>query len=447
MIKRNKWQGAGILSFIICCVSIWSCAALKEETVEKKSIINTAHLDTLYQEMIVDGDSVGIVHIYSEYPDYHMVGDEDEGIACVDDASRAAIFYLRQYKNTSSAEHLRKARKLLKFLLAMQAPNGYYYNFIWPDGTIHKDGVTSIPEPNFWAWRTLWAFGEAVEVLGNGDPLVKEINRQRNTLVTNIINERSFKSNALDTAMGVAFATWLPKISGTDQAAIILMSLSMMINQKAIPDSISEDSIIALMTHFADGITLMQIEQPDSLHDGAFLSWENLWHAYANIQSYALLTTGEVLDDPHLISHALYEIDNFYPGFLSSGGLEHFFIRAEDGTLKRYDTKAFSQIAYGRRPMIWAALKAYEMTKDEKYFLLAKELISWFAGKNAANVPMYDPATGRGYDGITGPGQYNKNAGAESTIEALLSLQAFEFYAGLKNGEDEDIPWEIFLIR
>ena len=39
---------------------------------------------------------------------------------------------------------------------------------------------------------------------------------------------------------------------------------------------------------------------------------------------------------------------------------------------------------------------------------------------------MYDPATGRGYDGLQGPSSFrvNRNAGAESTIEALMALQA-----------------------
>ena len=78
--------------------------------------------------------------------------------------------------------------------------------------------------------------------------------------------------------------------------------------------------------------------------------------------------------------------------------------------------------------MIWAALKAYEMTKEEKYLTLATDLAAWFSGNNPANVPMYDPATGRGYDGISGPDGYNKNAGAESTIESLLALQAIEKY-------------------
>jgi hypothetical protein len=380
----------------------------------------------LYAEKNVGGDTVGIIHIYSEYPDYHMVDDGDEGSACVDDASRAAIFYLRHYQNTSDPEHLKKGRMLLRFLLSMQSPNGYYYNFIWPDGTIHTDGSTSKPEPNFWSWRTLWAFGEAINILDKSDPLVNEIAAQRELLVKNILSEPSFRSNSTDTTMGWSFPTWLPKISGTDQASIILMGLTFMMQQQSDTSGIHNDSLAAFMEHFADGITLMQIEEPDSLHDGAFLSWENLWHAYANIQAYALLVTGEVLKDPHLTAHALYEIDHFYPAILKTGGLEHFLVRVEDDRILRYDTKTFSQIAYGRRPMVWAALKAYEVTKEEKYLSLAKDLVTWFTGTNPANTPMYDPVTGRGYDGISSATEINKNSGAESTIESLLALQAME---------------------
>jgi hypothetical protein len=413
---------------VLMCLMLCMCAPAKEKQIEQKGTLNTSHLDALYQELLIGGDTVGIVHIYSEYPDYHMVGDADEGIACVDDASRAAIFYLRQYKATSAPEYLHKGRMLIRFLLAMQAPNGYYYNFIFPDGTINKDGSTSMPVPNFWAWRTLWAFGEALNVLDVNDPLRNPIRLQRGRLAMNILLENSFKSNATDTAMGVAFATWLPKISGTDQASIVLIGLSLMLQQESNVDSMRGGSLVDLMEHFADGIMLMQIEQPDSLHDGAFLSWENLWHAYANVQSYALMMTGQVLDDPHMISHGLYEVDHFYPAFLKAGGLEHFFVKIEENKITRYDTKSFSQIAYGRRPMIWAALKAYEITKEEKYLALAKELGEWFSGKNPANVQMFDTLTGRGYDGITSPGEYNKNSGAESTIESLLALQELEKY-------------------
>lgn len=421
--NQHTWLIVAIM--IAICFS--RCSPKVEEEANSISVINTAHLDALYAEKMVGEDTVGMIHIYAEYPDYHLVGDSDEGIACVDDASRASIFYLRHYQNTSDAEHLRKGRMLIKFLLAMQSPNGYYYNFIWPDGTIHTDGITSKPEPAFWSWRTLWAFGEAIHILDQSDPLVNQMKKQREILVGNILKEEAFRSNATYTTMGWSFPTWLPKISGTDQASIVLIGLSFM-HQQMNSIGIQKDSLAAFMEHFADGITLMQIEQPDSLHDGAFLSWENLWHAYANVQSYALLTAGQVLNDPHMTAHALYEIDHFYPAFLKAGGLEHFFVRVEDGKILRYDTKSFSQIAYGRRPMIWSSLKAYELTKDEKYLSLAKDLAAWFSGANPANTPMYDPSTGRGYDGISSPDQINKNSGAESTIESLLSLLAMEEY-------------------
>jgi len=101
-------------------------------------------------------------------------------------------------------------------------------------------------------------------------------------------------------------------------------------------------------------------------------------------------------------------------------------VKVVDGKIARYDASQFPQIAYGRRPMIWAALKAYEITSEKKYLILAKELAGWFKGNNPAKFSMYDEETGRGYDGINGADQINKNAGAESTIEALLSLQALE---------------------
>ena len=315
---------------------------------------------------------------------------------------------------------------LLKFLLAMHAPNGYYYNFIWPDGTIHKDGPTTKPEPNFWAWRTFWAFGEALAVLDVNDPLERLIRQQREVLANNILNEKSFASFETDTAMGIFIPTWLPKVCGTDQASIILVGFSMMLQQPSAKDLIPKDTITAFIRHFAEGIYLMQVEQPDSLHDGAFLSWENLWHAYANIQAYALMTAGQVIDDPHMTSHGMYEVDHFYPAFLTAGGLDHFSVKVVDGKIARYDASQFPQIAYGRRPMIWAALKAYEITSEKKYLILAKELAGWFKGNNPAKFSMYDEETGRGYDGINGADQINKNAGAESTIEALLSLQALE---------------------
>jgi hypothetical protein len=391
--------------------------------------VNTAHLDTLYGEINVGGNDVGFVHIYSEHPDYHMVGDDDEGFACVDDASRAAIFYLRQYKISDNPEHLRKAEMLLKFLLVMQAPNGYYYNFIWPDGSIHKEGVTTVAEPNWWSWRVLWAFSEAMDILGpDRAALLSRIKAQRNILVRNIMREPSFQSERVDTVEGLIIPAWLPGESGADQASLILMALAQMLEETDDGSEISRDSLISVIRHFADGIVMMQIHAKDSIQDGAFLSWANLWHAYGNSQAYALLKVSQVLDDQRYAASALYEIDHFYPALIDAGGFDFFWVKKADSTISRNQTQVFSQIAYGKRPMVFAAIAAFEITGDDKYLLLAKELGKWFAGGNIANTVMYDPVSGRGYDGIISATEINKNAGAESTIESLLSIQALAKY-------------------
>ena len=61
---------------------------------QSEFIVNKAHLDYLYKEIIVDGKEMAVIHIYCNAPDYKYVGDVDEGYACVDDAARVAIFYL-----------------------------------------------------------------------------------------------------------------------------------------------------------------------------------------------------------------------------------------------------------------------------------------------------------------------------------------------------------------
>ena len=76
--------------------------------------------------------------------------------------------------------------------------------------------------------------------------------------------------------------------------------------------------------------------------------------------------------------------------------------------------------------MIWACIEAFIVKDEEKYIRRAEEITEWFSGKNIVGKHMYEPATGRCYDGIISETEVNRNSGAESTIEALLSLQAFD---------------------
>jgi hypothetical protein len=68
----------------------------------------------------------------------------------------------------------------------------------------------------------------------------------------------------------------------------------------------------------------------------------------------------------------------------------------------------------------------YELTQEERFAELAGELATWFLGNNPANQKMYDPETGRCFDGILSESAINRNSGAESTIEALYSILEVE---------------------
>ncbi|MBD3225982.1 MAG: hypothetical protein GF313_14740, partial [Caldithrix sp.] len=103
-----------------------------------ETLINTAHLDHLYEEGMIEDQKVGYINIYSEYPEYQHTPAAGEGIACVDDVARAALFYMGYFRLRPDENILSKTRNLLRFILAMQADNGYFFNFISDDLTINK---------------------------------------------------------------------------------------------------------------------------------------------------------------------------------------------------------------------------------------------------------------------------------------------------------------------
>ena len=170
--------------FSFTLIFIGNCELQLQEKYNTGSIINTAHLDSLYEEINVDNKTisqtpsprrVGIIYIYSEYPDYKWVGDTDEGIACIDDAARAVVFYLEHSKFYGNESSLIKAKKLLEFIMHMQADNGFFYNFIFDDYSINGDHKNSINEPNWWSWRAMWALSNGYLHFVNVDKYFAEI--------------------------------------------------------------------------------------------------------------------------------------------------------------------------------------------------------------------------------------------------------------------------------
>jgi hypothetical protein len=67
-----------------------------------------------------------------------------------------------------------------------------------------------------------------------------------------------------------------------------------------------------------------------------------------------------------------------------------FSLKKDKNRLTLANEQQFAQIAYGIRPMIFAALEAYDITANEKHMAVAVELAGWFSGKNDAGIVMYD---------------------------------------------------------
>ena len=94
-----------ILVFILYLLSFILFISCGKETppAPPETQINLAHLDHLYGETVMNGDTVGFIVIYAEAPDYEWVVAPGEGLACVDDVARAAVVYLNDAQQSGNA--------------------------------------------------------------------------------------------------------------------------------------------------------------------------------------------------------------------------------------------------------------------------------------------------------------------------------------------------------
>jgi hypothetical protein len=409
--------------FIVSILFFAFCQKADEKQIPQTNLlVNTSHLNSLYEEININGKLMGIIHIYSDYPDYNWIGDEDEGIACVDDASRAAVFYIRDFQSKKDTSSLLKSERLIEFLLFMQSDNGFFYNFIFQDHSINKTHKNSINEPNWWTWRAMWALSENYKI-------IKEINPElARRILSGLVNSVKAAKKSIPTDKiikvvdGLELPTWLPAETASDQAAVLVLALLNYYEETKDPGIINYISILC------DGILMMQKGNSSEIPYGAFLSWQNIWHAYGNGQSNALLKASKMLNRADLQAAAINEINFFYDYLLGADFLSSFKIEKAGNSFRFSEQNKFSQIAYNFRPMIFACFEAFALTGDSSYESKAVEISKWFFGRNAASTQMYDASNGRCFDGINSENEVNLNSGAESTIEALLSMQMLEKY-------------------
>lgn len=407
------------LKNISLAISILLFSFSCENTKVEKAIIpavNLNHLMHLYDVVNLPGNLCGgIVKIYSEYPDYTFEIEPNEGFTCVDDVARAMMIDAVRFSDDEEIQA--KYNFMAEFLIYMQAENGWFYNFIWHGLSINKTYRTSLAEPNWWSWRAFWALSN---FKSNDERLTQNAKLACEKLAENVFDLYLNQPQTFGTIEGIDVPTWLPLGTAGDQAAVLILGLD------AFYKNIKKDErALQLIEKLADGLKQTQKGDAENFPYGAYLSWENLWHAYGNAQSYAMLKAGQLLQREDYTASALLEIDHFYPYLMEMNFPAFFNLKKTNDKFEIVEFQAFPQIAYGFRPIIWACVEAYKVTGKQEYLIKAEEISKWFSGSNIAGIQMYDELTGRCFDGIVSETKVNMNSGAESTIEALLSLQAF----------------------
>ena len=378
--------------------------------------VNLAHLNFLVEDVDIAGQPMAITHIYSEFPRYEWVDASGEGIACVDDAARAALVYLTDYESTGDPAPLDKARRLLNFVLYMQAEDGQFYNFILDrTGTINQTGNTSFKSSGWWAARGARALGAGYRVLRSVDPSYASKLDQAFRRIRDVwASEVEANYGKYNPVHGVQVPAWLIA-DASDVTSVAMLALLEVDRATGGQDVATRD----LLTKLSEALAAYQVGDarnfPFGWHPDSATSPLS-WHAWGSTQAFALARAGQQLNRPEWVVSAQREADTFYARLLAGEMVGEWGVLPDE----------FPQIAYGVNSLVQALLALHQATGADTYGKLAGLAGGWFYGNNAAGVPMYDPATGRGYDGLQGPSSFrvNQNAGAESTIEALMALQA-----------------------
>ncbi len=372
--------------------------------------VNLDHLDHLSEVIYIENIPMRITYIYSEYPNYKWTEAGGEGISCVDDVSRAAIVYLRHYEITNDSTSLKKAELALNFVLYMGQDDGQFYNFIKRDYSINKEGRTSKKSFDFWAIRGLRALCYGYRVFIDIDTTIARKLKKQIEPTFMQINYYLKHYGQYEVIEDVKIPKWL--VLGGDATAEVVLAL---LDYYSVH---RDEKIENMIKKLSDGLVEFQNSDKNSPFFGMHYSWRNIWHAWGNSQVEALAKTARIFNNSSYIESAEKEADNFYLFLLARNFLNSIEIKENGEPI----INTFSQISYGIRPMVSGLMELYITTKDEKYAKMAGLVASWLRGNNKADEIMYDIKTGRGYDGIDNEKKINRNSGAESTIESLMTI-------------------------
>jgi hypothetical protein len=414
----------------------------------RTTLTNLAHLDFLTAEVTpppaaghttyrLDREpAVGVLWVYAEHQpggDFRRVGGGaydpatntyGQGAYDADDISRAAVVYLRHWRQFGDSHSREQAYQLLRgltFLQTASGPNaGNVVLWMQPDGTLN---FTPTPPDNpnpsdsgasYWLARTVWALGEGYAAFRGADPSFAAFLAQRMDLaVAALDREVLVRYGKYQVVDGLRMPAWLI-VDGADASSEAVLGLSAYVRAGG------THAAASALARLARGIAAMGGGNADTWPDGAILPWalsRSVWHAWGAQMPSALAAAATTLHAPNLLRPAVSDAAVFTPHLLTATGPVNGWLPAPID---------LSQIAYGADARIQGLLAVSRATGSPGLRQLAGVAAGWYFGQNWAGAPMYDPATGVTYDGVSGDGTVNLNSGAESTIHGLLSMMALD---------------------
>jgi hypothetical protein len=148
--------------------------------------------------------------------------------------------------------------------------------------------------------------------------------------------------------------------------------------------------------------------------------WPEPRLTYANAHwPEALIAAGTALEDDHLAEQGLRLLDWLLD--VETAGA-HLSLTPVGGWETGEPRPGFDQQPIEAAALADACARAFLLTGNIGYAAGVNRAVAWFLGENDTQVPMYDPRTGGGYDGLERYGR-NDNQGAESTIALISTLQ------------------------
>jgi hypothetical protein len=352
-------------------------------------------------------------------------GDWGQGAFNADDTTRAAVVYLRHWRQTGDRASRRTAYELLRSVAyhqTMSGPNaGNVVLWMQPDGELNPSAEpVELPDPSdsdasYWLARTIWALGEGYAAFRRADPAFARFLQARLQLAVGAVERQVLDTYGhYEVADGRPVPSWLI-VDGADATAEAVLGLAAYV--EAAP---GDRSARRALRQLSEGIAAMSRGDWDSWPYEAILPWAkspSLWHAWASQTSASLARASTVLRERSLLIPAAREAASFDETLITSTGPDNGWLPTPIDRV---------QIAYGVDSRVQSLTAVAEVIGSAQIERLAGLTAGWYFGANAAGEPTYDPETGVTFDGVSGDGVINRNSGAESTIHGLLSMLALD---------------------